>query len=100
MSRRQIPLKSQYPTLLSELPVWVRRLAHFALIVGASVLVANALVGENGLVDALGDKTSAPGPCRRPRPPSGSRTNSFAMPQIGSGTTLARSRKSLEGNSA
>ena len=53
MSRRQIPLKSQYPTLLSELPVWVRRLAHFALIFGASILVANALVGENGLVDAL-----------------------------------------------
>ena len=56
MSRRQIPLKSQYPTLLSELSVWVRRLAHIALIFGASVLVANALVGENGLVDSLEER--------------------------------------------
>lgn len=53
MPRRQRRLKSQYPTLLAEFPSWVRRLARFALIFGASVLVANALVGENGLVDAM-----------------------------------------------
>lgn len=31
----------------------IRRLVQFALLLGASVLVANAFVGENGLVDAL-----------------------------------------------
>ena len=53
MPRSKVRLKSQHPSFVSEPPVWVRRLAHFALILGASALVANALVGENGLVDAL-----------------------------------------------
>ena len=53
MPRRQVRLKSQYPTFISEAPLWVRRLVRFALLFGAAVLVANALVGENGLVDAL-----------------------------------------------
>ena len=53
MPRRQVRLKSQYPTFISEPPLWMRRLVRFALLFGASVLVANALVGENGLVDAL-----------------------------------------------
>jgi cell division protein FtsB len=53
MPRRKVRLKSQHLSFVKEPPVWVRRLVHFALIFGASMLVANALVGENGLVDAL-----------------------------------------------
>lgn len=53
MPRRNVRLKSQHPSILAEPPVWVRRLVHGALVFGAAVLVANALVGENGLVDAL-----------------------------------------------
>ena len=53
MPRRKVRLKSQHPSFVAEPPVWLRRVVHFALIFGASVLVANALVGENGLVDAL-----------------------------------------------
>lgn len=53
MPRSKVRLKSQHPSFLAAPPVWVRRLAHFALIFGASTLVANALVGENGLIDAL-----------------------------------------------
>ena len=52
MPRRKVRLKSQHPSFVEEPPVWVRRLVHFALIFGASTLVANALVGENGLIDA------------------------------------------------
>ena len=53
MPRRTVRLKSQHPTFLSERPIWARRLVHIVLLFGTSVLVANALVGKNGLVDTL-----------------------------------------------
>ena len=53
MPRRKIRLKSQRSSFFSEPPFWLHRLVHGALIFGAALLVANALVGENGLLDAL-----------------------------------------------
>ena len=53
MPRRHVQLKSQHRKFIFEPPLWLRRLVRFALLFGASVLVVNALVGENGLVDAL-----------------------------------------------
>jgi len=53
MQRRKVPLKKQHPSYVAKLTAWFGRLIHFGLIFGASALAANALLGDDGVLDAL-----------------------------------------------
>jgi cell division protein FtsB len=53
MPRRKVPLKKQHSQLVTKFAVWLGRLVRFTLIFGASALAANALIGEDGVLDTL-----------------------------------------------
>ena len=53
MRRRRVILKSQTPPRFGRLSPRSRRVVNVLLLFGACVLVGNALVGEDGLVDSL-----------------------------------------------
>ena len=53
MPRSKIRLKHQDATFLSEPPLWFRRLVNTVLLSIGTILVINALAGDNGSIDLL-----------------------------------------------
>ena len=53
MPRSKIRLKHQDSTFLSEPPLWFRRLIKTVLLSIGTILVINALAGDNGLIDLV-----------------------------------------------
>ena len=53
MPRSKIRLKHQDSTFLSEPPLWFRRLVKTVLLSIGTILVINALTGDNGLIDLV-----------------------------------------------
>jgi cell division protein FtsB len=53
MTRRSVILKSQTPPIFKGLSPRFRRIFNGLLLLGACLLVGNAVVGEDGLVDSL-----------------------------------------------